>query len=391
MYSIDEIIRMHGQQIAALGYGRRQLATWLNDNLEGKYTEHFARRVLQEMEDDPELKQGPKMSGKSMEELLRETYELNDPTWIPVSVWGDPRAPRAKWERRLDLIDSERIQKLHAELAQRPLRTDTQASGERMAVLSIRDVHFGMFTDHPGPYETYDLNEAQTHYERAASKLINEAVSQGAETLVFPVGSDMINVDGPSNTTTKGTPQDVSTSWNKAFRAALESVNNVINEAVNTNGIKKVIVVAEPGNHDNTLAQTLGMAIESKWDGNGVQVLAGDETLKMVNLGSTYLFFSHGDGAKPESYAGIIYADHPQCATRGNYVEVLTGHLHHRRKSVLKAPGDYLEESSIVHRITPALCPSSNWSEFMGYRSQPGAQLTIYDSKGFLSLFEYRP
>lgn len=388
MFTVDEIIDSHGETISNLGYGRRQLCEWLNQNVEGQYTEHFARRVLDELSQQTE-RVTPPVSGKSMEDILRDTYGLYDPTWVPVSVWGDPRNPRAKWERRLDLVDEERIQKIVKNLGGKELPNVATAKGERMAVLSIRDTHFGMFTEHPGPYESYDLREAQNAYLSAASELMIEADNAKAGTLVIPFGSDALHVDGPQSTTTRGTPQEISTAWWRAFEAALQSISIVVEAAAQK---FDVVLVLEPGNHDHSLAQALGIAVASKYQKQArVTVLAGHETLKKVSIGNCHVFMHHGDTMKPQNYQGIIYGDHPECATHGAYVEVLTGHLHHRRRGVLLDGGDYLEENGIVHRITPALCPASNWSESQGYRSRPGAQLTVYTERGFHSLYEWRP
>lgn len=397
MHTIDEIITLHGEYIKGLGLGRRALASWLNDNLEGKYTEHFARRVLADL-DSPEPVTEPVAEvsdhgvkrTRSMEEILREEYGLYDPTWIPVSVWGDPRNPRAKWERRLDLLDAEKMQAIIRSLNPEKMQSVSQinADSRRMAVLSIRDTHFGMFTEHPGPYDSYDLDEAQAAYFEAAGKLMTHAEHNGVDHLVIPFGSDALHVDGPGSTTTRGTPQEISTSWLRAFKAALQSLNTVVEEA--RLRFERVTLVLEPGNHDHSLAQALGIAVEAQWEGQ-VEVLAGYETLKRVSLGDTHVFMHHGDSMKPAAYHGVIFGDYPECARKGSYIEVLSGHLHHRRRTVLLEAGDYVEENGIVHRITPALCPASNWAEAAGYRSEPGAQLTIYTDKGFLAMFEWNP
>lgn len=388
MYTIEEILREHGHTINKLNLGRRALAQWLNENVEGTYTEHFARRLLENA--DGEISDHGHKRERSMEEILRETYGLYDPTWIPVSVWGDPRNPRAKWERRLDLLDEQRMGKILDNLGEDRGITVSRVAQDsyRVGALSLRDTHFGMFTDHPGPYEKYDLDEAQQAYRDAAFQLMTDAEIMDVDHLVIPFGSDALHVDGPQSTTTKGTPQEVSTAWTRAFEAALQSLNDIVIEAQKR--FDRVTLVLEPGNHDHSLAQALGIAVKAKWTGD-VEVLAGQDTLKRVTVGDTHIFFHHGDAMKPAAYHGVIYSDYPECAKKGSYIEVLSGHLHHRRRSVLLEAGDYLEENGIVHRITPALCPSTNWSESKGYRSEPGAQLTIYSERGFLALFEWNP
>lgn len=391
MYNVDEILDMHRDAIEEMGLGRRALAKWLNENVTGKYTEHFARRVLAEMEaEDVFSGEEEEKPYRSMEEVLRDEYGLHDPTWVPVSVWGDPRHPRAKWERRLDLLDAEKMQAILDSLETKKLQvvSESDSKNRRLAVLSIRDTHFGMFTEHPGPYESYDLDEAQKAYIKAAGKLMRNAESMAVDHLVIPFGSDALHVDGPQSTTTKGTPQEVSTSWLRAFEAALQALNAVVEEA--RTRFTRVTLVLEPGNHDHSLAQALGIAVKSRWEGQ-VEVLAGHETLKRVSLGDTHVFMHHGDSMKPNAYPGVIYNDHPEVAKKGSYIEVLSGHFHHRRRTVLLEAGDYIEENGIVHRITPALCPASNWAESGGYRSEPGAQLTVYSDKGFLALFEWNP
>ncbi|MCA1806684.1 MAG: hypothetical protein LC687_02305 [Actinobacteria bacterium] len=385
---VGEVVEQYGKQILDLDLGRRALAKWLSSELDEGVSEYFARQVLAELahvDIEPE---------DTVEEKLRRVYGINDPSWVPVTIWGEPHDPRAKWERRFTEATAQWI----ADVVQRVGVTDyTEVSVADTdkpvaAVLSIRDSHFGMFTDFPGPYGKYDLDAAASEYRRAADQLLADAIAGGwVDHLIFPVGSDLLHVDGPDNATVKGTQQDVSTAWWAAFEKGLESVIAVVNMAEEY-GFRRVTLVLEPGNHDGGLAKVLGYALAAKWsDSKLVDVLSGPESMKLVRVGGTRLFFHHGDSMKPEKYYGVLMSDYRKDMADATYVEVLSGHLHHRRKSVLQYAGDYQEDAGIVHRISPALCPASNWSEMSGYRSLPGAQLTIYDEDGFRALIEYRP
>lgn len=387
MHSVDEVVKTYGKEIAALSLGRDKLTEWLNDNLEGTYTSHFARKVLDELAREDEVKRKVRRSS-AVEERLREEYNIHDETWVPVSMWGEPDSPRAKWERRVDLLEAQRLKELVDTFGEQTRVNSAQVVGNKIAVLSIRDTHFGMFTSHPGPYNTYDIDEAQQAYIEAGMELIERAAKEGVESLVIPFGSDTIHVDGPMNTTTKGTPQDVSTVWWMAMEAAIGALNTIIAEAKIRMG--EVTLVLEQGNHDNNLSRALGMAMRQRWQ-HDCTILDGSEKVKYVNNGYVHLFFDHGDTLKPGDYAAVIYADYPGIVNKHDYVEVLTGHLHHRKKTVLQQAGDYWEDGGLVHRITPALCPSSDWAEAGGYRSIPGAQLTIYNEHRFLSLFDWTP
>lgn len=390
MFTIDEVIDQYGEIVTQLGYGRRQLAQWLNDNLEGKYTEHFARRLLDEIGQPSEEPPQKSADQRTLEQRLRDIYNLHDSSWVPVSVWGDPANPRAKWERRLDLVDADRMKALAEKQCKVPKSSST-SSKDLLGVVSIRDTHFGMFTNHPKPYKSYSLEEASRAYVDAGVYLVDKAKRLGVKHIVIPFGSDTLHVDGSGNTTTKGTPQEITTSWWNALEAALDSLNQVTSYAVKALGDDgQVTLVLEQGNHDHNLSRSLGIAVRSKWE-DKVEVVDGFETLKRVSIGGTHVFLHHGDSINPGQYQAVIYSDHPDVAAKGSYIEVLSGHLHHRKKTTLLQAGDYLEDGGIVHRITPALCPSSNWSESQGYRSVPGAQLTVYSEDGFVALFDWTP
>lgn len=387
MYTVEEVIKLYGEEIASLSLGRDRLTEWLNDNIEGKYTAHFARKVLDELAREDVVKRKVRKSS-AIEERLRDEYDIHDETWVPVSMWGEPDSPRAKWERRVDLLEAQRLKELVDTFGDMPEVTSSSTQSPKIGVLSIRDTHFGMFTSHPGPYKSYDIEEAQRAYIEAGMELIERADLEGVEHLVIPFGSDTIHIDGPMNTTTKGTPQDVSTVWWRAMEAAIGALNTVIAEAKIRTG--EVTLVLEQGNHDNNLSRALGMAMRQRWQAD-CNILDGSEKVKYVNNGNVHLFFDHGDTLKPGDYAAVIYADYPGIVHKNDYVEVLTGHLHHRKKAVLQQAGDYWEDGGLVHRITPALCPSSDWAEAGGYRSIPGAQLTLYSGDKFLALFDWTP
>lgn len=399
MKSITEVVEEYGNEILGLNLGRRALAVWLRETLGEDYTEHFARGVLTELryaqDNEPEpipyMERAHFLTG-TVEERLRAAYGIDDPAWVPVGIWGEPGSPRAKWERRGPGLESDKLQDAIENSQARDVKThvETMLDGVGVAVLSIRDTHFGMFTSTPQPYKEYDLHEASLAYVDAATNLMDKSAAFGTEVLIIPFGSDLLHVDNPQSTTTKGTPQEVSAPWYEAFQAAMDSLVTVVDYALDMCHYPRVVLVFEPGNHDANLALALCMGLEGRWD-ERVTMLGGRAGVKRVTHGNTHLFFHHGDGIKPEAYAALIAADHPDTVAADQYVEVLSGHLHHRRKSVLNASGDYLESGAIVHRITPALCPSSNWAEYQGFRSTPGAQLTVYDTDGFVGLLEWRP
>jgi hypothetical protein len=404
MKSILEIIETYGAEFRAQGFGRRQILTWLRKHVDHRYTEHQARQIAKavrtgvyepdveaETESDPTPPPPPQpmIPGEDVEDTLRRAYGLT-PDWVPIRIWGEPGRIQATWTRMNNAVDHERVEGILQTLSTHAKKlTPTLISEEKtLGVISIRDAHFGLMTHSPAPYKNYDLNEAQEAYTAASEYLMRRALGVGVTHIALVVGSDMMHVDGPLNTTTKGTPQVTNATWDAMFNAALQSIQRALSTALGS--FKEVTVIVEPGNHDNTLSIAVGIALKNLW-GDRVNVLAGPETLKRISVGRTHVFTHHGDNLKPQFYHGVILRDHPDAVRRGNYIEVLSGHIHHRVKTSLNTAGDYAEEFGIVHRVTPALCPASDWSESQGYRSEPGAQLTLYDSDGLVALFEWTP
>lgn len=326
----------------------------------------------------------------NLEQKLRKLYGIKDENWVPVTIWGDVRNPMVKWERRkmTTYFQENPIELL--ELPEAIQLTPNTDDEDRIAVLSIRDVHFGLLTEHPEPYEKYDLKEASKAFLAAATHLMQAAIDNQVKKLVIPIGSDLLHVDGSMNMTTKGTKQDTNSFWWDAFDASINTINQTVSIAkVN---FDEVILVIEPGNHDTSLARAVGIAMKSAWSNEPkVSILDNPNTMKRVSFGNTHLFMHHGNSMKPALIQSLVYTKHPEVIKAGSYVEVLCGHYHQRSGRRLREPGDYFEFGGMVMRITPALCPASNWSESQGYISAPGAQLTVYDEVGFVSLHEWTP
>jgi len=419
--SVNQVINEHAAAIKELNLGRAGLQRWLNDNLPGEYSMNFARNVLKGIRDKSKKMhspQGEKMHPPQGEKSHPPTVEkshpptskkthsknqiISDPTedalrqlfnmsegWRAVRVWGSAERPLVKWERENNGITEEEIYEVINGIPSRKILPKSRdiLETDLMAVLSIRDTHFGMNTNHPYPYEVYDLQEASEAYVTAATTLIDKAVSEGVKSLVIPFGSDMLHVDNAANTTTKGTPQDTTGFWWQAFEEAMHSIIAVVDYA--RGDMDEIILVLEQGNHDYNLSRALATSLEARWD--NVIILGSHDSVKRVEFGNTHLFFHHGNDIKPDSYMMIIANTYPDSMRVENYLEILTGHYHHRNKTVLNAGGDYWESGRLTYRITPALCPSSNWAESAGFNSTPGAQLTIYDTLGFKSLHDWTP
>jgi hypothetical protein len=431
--TVNQVISQHGKTIIELGLGRAALQRWLNDNLPGSYSMNFARTVLkglnargkcekmhssetEKMHSPQSEKMHSPQSEKTQrrgggiekahsadrgsssaraaeidptEDALRKLFNMSE-GWRAVRVWGSAERPLVKWERDGNGVTEEEIYEVIDGIPSVTLNSTRSTGGETeemIAVLSIRDAHFGMDTSHPYPYAKYDLDEASSAFVDAGTFLIDKAVKEGVKQLVIPFGSDTLHVDNAANTTTKGTPQETNGLWWEAFEVAMHSLITVVEYA--RDSMHEVTLVLEQGNHDYNLSRALAASLERRWD--DVVILGSHNSVKRIEFGNTHLFFHHGKDIKADAYLMVIANTYPDSMRPENYLEILTGHYHHRNKTVLNGGGDYWESGRLNYRITPALCPSSNWAEAAGFNSQPGAQLTIYDMLGFRSMHEWTP
>lgn len=229
-------------------------------------------------------------------------------------------------------------------------------------VLGLYDHHFGKMSWAAETGENYDLRIAERLYRHAGEELVRKAAGFPVERFVLPVGQDFFHIDGPGNTTTNGTPQDVDGRWAKIFTAGHQAVVGLIDYLL---PLAPVDVLWVPGNHDWVSSFHLVKCLEA-WYRNvpSVAVDASPTPRKCVEYGTNLLGFTHGNEEKFSSLPGIMAGSWPEAWARTTCREWLLGH-HHRVRQTHYAAADTIE--GVTVRVLPSLSGTDGWHFKRGF------------------------
>lgn len=237
--------------------------------------------------------------------------------------------------------------------------------------LDMQDIHFGRLTWGEESGEDYDIKIARKAIENTLIKLLAFVTNQSIGRIVIPLGNDFFNVDNKANTTTKGTPQQEDTRFQKTFRTGREICTWMIDTC---SQIAPVDVLVIPGNHDETRAFFLGEALECWYHDNpNVKIDNRAVKQKYYSFGQCLIGFAHGADEKLSGLPLLMALDQPELWAKSKYREWHTGDKHHKADFIPKAD----ESRGLVVRILRSLAVADAWTFNNGYRS-------LRASEGFL-------
>lgn len=245
------------------------------------------------------------------------------------------------------------------------LAIDLPKNEGMMLELSLPDIHFGKcaFSNEAG--DAYNLDIAVSRFKTAVLDILSQINFDEIETVVIPVGNDLLNFDNLSLTTTAGTPQSSDGGFYRMYRAAFDSFVWLIEQVLLS---CRVHVVSVPGNHDSQTAWTLCQALDA-WFHKAPNYTSdtSPEPRKYVRFGQVLIGFTHGD---KEAHSALPFIMATESSLRGawdstKYREWHLGHLHKSASKMQVATGD--EVNGMRIRILPSLCGTDNWHFAKGY------------------------
>jgi len=252
------------------------------------------------------------------------------------------------------------------------------ASTERICgVVSLQDLHFGK----PGN------EDLKTVVDDAVLYLVGKAYKNyNLDKLILVIGSDTLNMDTFSGTTTKGTPVDNSEVATKAYLKAFDALCGVIGRSKEFCNELEIVYI--PGNHDrlssfhlvHALSQVFKLTVSITFDVHYAE-------RKVIMFGKNMIALEHGDVTSKNN--PLIYAtEFSEEWGKSKHRYLYTGHYHGRKTKEVITEN---EEQGFVTRILPALTSSDYYhyhNKWTGNQRAAIIHIHEYD-KGLISEFVY--
>jgi len=270
----------------------------------------------------------------------------------------------------------------------------THLPGNKMLEICIYDLHFGMLAWAPESGNDYNLDIARERFLDSIHSLASRASGTNISTILFSICNDFFHSDKayPFPTTTRGTPQQDDTRWQKIFTEGIK----VIIEAVDyLKQIAPVRLVIVPGNHDFERSYYAGVVLDVKYEYDKlVTVDNSPTTRKYFQFGKCLVGMTHGNEEKLKDLPMIMAQEvPPEIWANTKHREWHLGHVHHKRltgkksymemqgvvvRDIMTAPGE--DMTSIAVRHIGSVAATDAWHAKKGYiGSQRSAEAFIWD------------
>ncbi len=236
------------------------------------------------------------------------------------------------------------------------------------AIINITDFHI----DKKSIFNEDSFEQKVKDYNTLLDKLLHRAYhSNNLEEICFIVGSDFLHTDNYQNSTTRLTPQDVSTDWYTAFTEGFNVYVNSINKLKQFCNKLTVILVA--GNHSFTKESYLAFAL-SKYFENDKSIVfdINPDHRKVFVYGNTMTGFHHGN-CKQEQLPLIFAKEFPKEFGNARYHNIITGDKHFFSEKDI---------SGVIVKQIPAISNADRWHNSSNYHlAEQSAICIIYDKE----------
>lgn len=189
---------------------------------------------------------------------------------------------------------------------------------ERYLVIPIYDPHFGL--------------NALADYDDSLGKIFNQLENDYKKVLIIS-GGDILHTDNYQSTTASGTQLET-IDLNQAWEDAFDFFDLIIDKALNNAETVELLYV--PGNHDETIGQTVFKALTRLYQREDRLTIDDEqEAFKAVLLGHNFIGATHGVKRNKKDYPMLFATQFSQLWGADGVItrETFTGHLHHELTS----------------------------------------------------------
>lgn len=251
--------------------------------------------------------------------------------------------------------------------------------------LSPSDIHFGKLATKEETGNQYDIDIASKRFIDGVNGLLQYIECYQIEKIIVVGGNDILHTDSLLNTTTKGTPQDVSHKFYDTFNRAFQTYTLVLDALIQ---IADVYYVHCMSNHDYLSGYYFSKCLEAYYSSNpNIEFNTTSSPRKYVHYGLNLIGFSHGDTAKSSELPNLMKMEAKNSWSKCLYGYWYLGHFHHHiRKqenkliskdyndvTIIKASEELIEDKIQVQFLR-SISGTDAWHNAKGYKSKPALE-----------------
>jgi hypothetical protein len=242
------------------------------------------------------------------------------------------------------------------------------------AVIPIGDPHIGLRTWAREVGVDWDVKIALRVFGKVFARLF-QRTPDTQEAIIFNSG-DFFHADNIRGETERsGHKLDLDGRPAYWIDAGIQIMRGIIDMALEK--YKRVVFVNTPGNHDDILGLTLGIAIKHIYSNESRLTCEIEPTpFQFIHRDKVLLGFCHGHTCKLAALPGKMADDRSDLWGQTVYRHWFTGHVHHNQWVQFKEhPGCTVESVGIIP-------PRDAYAYGAGYGAKRGTQLCIFDRRG---------
>jgi predicted phosphodiesterase len=234
------------------------------------------------------------------------------------------------------------------------------AQSGNMLEISIPDLHMGKLAwSKETGWGDYDTRIAKGLFEEATEVLLSRVSHYDLDEIWLIHGNDLLNADNSQGTTTRGTPQNTDSRYEKVFAETRQMICEQILKVRKLAKKKRVVMVR--GNHDYQSVFCLGDSLQCYFHTyEDIEIDNTPKPRKYHQFGHVLLGFTHGHQGKLQDYPSYMSAEVPHLFASTWWREFHTGHLH-KRGMILD------EKNGTCVRILTSLCEADAYHSESGF------------------------
>jgi hypothetical protein len=243
---------------------------------------------------------------------------------------------------------------------------------DQLSCYLLGDAHLGCYSWLEQTGADFDTYIAKRDIANATRTLVRAAPAS-KHCMIVNLG-DYFHADSQAGETPKSKNRlDTDTRWAQVIQVGVKVQVMMIDEALTKH--ETVEYVPVPGNHDPNAAVLFAQIIAAHYRNEPrVKVDLRPKSFRSFRFGRNLIGICHGDGGKPEEYAGMLAVEAREDWGQCEFRYVWHGHFHHKRQ---------IEKLQTIIECFRTLAARDQWHAHNGYLAgREMQQITLHKEFG---------